>query len=261
MKRIILLGIALAFAASSASGADLALKARPANPFLTPTVSGWYIGVGTEAAVAQANVSGTNLFATSLVGGDLKAAGGAVGGDVGYIGVTASGWRVRLETGLMYQNITGSSADGGSIVSRWSATQEVDTDFSMFQKISSAIGNLGINFPSFNPVLPSNVAVGATPWQYIGIGAREFGLSGNFFGAQGSSWSVSPMIKSGFMWQTLDATGKPNGGALDAYAWVSFPQHGLTLNNVLGAGGAPMISGAAQMGTQYGLGLKYDFGI
>lgn len=264
MRKLMLTVSALALGVGAAFAADLPVKAPRV---VAPPVSGygWYVGIGTEAAVAQSSVSGNNVFATSLVNGNLTAAGGAVGGDVGYIDQLPNGWKWRFEAGVMYQNITGSittTTGSASVASRWSATQEFDIDFAVVQKISSVVGNL-INFPSFTPSLPANVVVvQATPWEYVGVGAREFGVDGNFFGQQGSNWSVAPMIKTGFMWQTADSSGKPNGGAIDTYAWVSFPQRGVTLNNLFSAGGAPLgVSGAAQMGTQYGLGLKYDFGI
>lgn len=219
---------------------------------------GWYIGVGSEAAVAQANVSGTNLFATSLVGGDLKAAGGAIKGVVGYINP-----KLRFEASIGYQNITGSDTAGNaSVASRWSASQEVDVNFSLFQNILTAVGNIGFAFPSFNPVLPSNITVAAMPRQYVGFGAREFGINGTFGAASGSTWSASPMIKSGFIYQAIDGTGKSTGGAWDAFAWVSFPMRGITFDNAFAANGQPLTFGAgANLGTQYGLGLHYDFGL
>ena len=61
------------------------------------------------------------------------------------------------------------------------------------------------------------------------------------------------MLKSGYLWQTIGADGQPNGGALDAYAWVAFPAKGFTVNNVLSPGRAPMIASSARLGTQYGL--------
>lgn len=257
MRKLVCL---LLLASSSAFAADMPVKASPQGLFYTPAGSGFYAGIGTEAAIAQSNVSGTNLFATSLVGGNLKAAGGAVKGVVGYITGNQTRW-YRLEASVAYQNITGSN-DTSSVASRWSASQEVDVSVNYLQAVWSAIGNLGVNFPTFTPVLPSNVAVSATPRQYVGAGFREFGIDGTFFGGTGSSWSAAPMIKSGFLWQTLDSTGKPNGGALDAFAWVSFPMRGITVGNAFAANGAPLTFGAgANMGTQYGLGLHYDFGL
>ena len=238
--------------------ADMPVKA----PVMATPVyngSGWYVGLGTEAAVAQANVGTNNLFATSLVNGDLKAAGGAVKGVAGYVSGNPTRWW-RVEASVAYQNIAGADAVGG-VASRWSSTQEVDVGFELFSRIFSVLPNLGVNFPSFTPQLPSNILVQAAPRQYVGVGAREFGLDGSFLAGSGSTWSVAPMLKSGYLWQTIGANGQPNGGALDAYAWVAFPAKGFTVNNVLSPGGAPMIASSARLGTQYGLGLSYAFGI
>ncbi len=253
MKKIIL---ALLMSTAVASAADIPIKA----PSLMQTgYPGWYLLVGSEAAVAQANVSGNNLFATSLVSGGLKAAGGAVKGGFGYI---TPKW--RLETSVGYQNITGSDTTAGgsaSVASRWSATQEFDFNYSLLQNILTAVGNIGVAFPTFTPVLPSNLSVAASPRQYFGFGAREFGIDGNILGATGSSWSAAPMIKSGFIFQALDSTGKSTGGAWDAYAWVSFPMRGITLDNVFANGTQVTFNTGANMGTQYGLGLNYNFGL
>lgn len=243
----------------SALAADMPLKAPLISHIGYP---GWYLFVGTEAVVAQANVSGNNLFATSLIGGNLKAAGGAVGGGMGYI---TPKW--RFETGAYYQNITGSDVAAGtnaSVASRWSAYQEIDVNFSLFQNLLTAV-NSGISiggfaFPSFTPVLPSNLTVAAMPRQYIGGGFREFGLDGSFGAASGSTVSAGPFIKTGFIYQAVDATGKSTGASWDVFAWVNWPMRGFTLNNVLAANGAPVTFGSgANMGTQYGTGLHFGF--
>lgn len=251
--------------AFAAHAADMPIKA-PLQPFTTNTGSGWYCGVGTQAGVAQASVSGNNLFATSLVGGNLTAAGGAVGGGCGWItnkGPLGS-W-MQLEADGFYQNITASSGPV-SVASRWSATQEVDIGISAFSTIQQAFAVLGsggvsLPFPSFTPTLPSGVAVATTPRQYVGFKVEEFGLSGNFAQAGGTSVGWAPGLTSGFRWQTLDATGKPNGGSLKIYGDVFWPQRGNTFNNVFGTNGSIMISGAEKITTQYWLGVKYDFGI
>jgi opacity protein-like surface antigen len=252
--------------ASSALAADMPVKAPP-GPFATVSGYGWYFGVGTEAGVAQSSVTGNNLFATSLVGGNLTASGGAVTAAVGYIRGNNQ-WRWRLEATGAYQNITGATpgvpgAGNGSVASRWSATQGFDISFEVFKNITAVVGNLGINFPSFDPgrALPANIAVSQTPWQYVGVRAREFGLDGSFGAASGSTWGVAPQIETGFLWQTLDAAGKPNGGALDAYFYVAFPEKGATFGNVFATNGAPITVGAgANLGRQYGAGLRYNFG-
>jgi hypothetical protein len=260
MKRN-LLALAMILLASTAYAADAAL------PLKAPAIHqigypGWYLFVGTEAVVAQSSVSGNNLFATSLIGGNLKAAGGAVGGGFGYI---TPKW--RFETGAHYQNITGTevaAGAGASVASRWSAYQEVDVNFSFFQGVLTAL-NTGLNtggfsFPSFTPILPSNLTVAAMPRQYVGAGFREFGLDGSFGAASGSTVSAGPFIKTGFIYQAVDATGKSTGNSWDVFAWVNWPMRGFTLNNVLAANGTPITLGAgANLGTQYGTGLHFGF--
>jgi hypothetical protein len=257
MKFLAALTALMLSTAAQAADQALPLKAPATTRIGYP---GWYLFVGTEAVVAQANVSGNNLFATSLVGGDLKAAGGAVGGGFGYI---TPKW--RFETGAHYQNITGSLPGvTASVASRWSAYQEVDVNFSIFQNILTAL-NAGISaggfaFPSFAPVLPSNLTVAAMPRQYAGAGFREFGLDGAFGGATGATVSAGPFVKTGFIYQAVDATGKSTGGSWDVFAWVNWPMKGFTLNNVLAANGTPVTIGAgANMGTQYGTGLNFGF--
>lgn len=258
MKRLLALLISTAALCGSAAAADMAVKA----PITNVGFPGWYLWVGTEAVVAQSSVSGNNLFATGLVGGNLTAAGGAVGGGFGYI---TPKW--RFETGANYQNITGTEAATGasaSVASRWSAYQEVDVNFSFFQNVLTAL-NAGFSaggfaFPSFSPVLPSNLSVAAMPRQYVGGGMREFGLDGSFGGASGATISAGPFVKTGFIYQAVDSTGKSTGGSWDVFAWVNWPMRGFTLNNVLAPGGVPVTFGAgANLGTQYGTGLHYGF--
>jgi hypothetical protein len=266
MKKILLVA-ALAALAGPAFAADLTplVKARP-------VVGGgtWYCGLGTEADVAQSNVSGTNLFATSLASGGLTATGGSIDGACGYVSGNPLRWyRVQLEGG--WSNIQGTNAvsptattSGASafIAQRWHGSQEFDVGFELIQRIFAAVPNLNgvVNWPTFTPPTPA-VPVGK-PYQYVGAGLREFGVSGRFGAATGQTVGVAPMIKSGFIWQTLDANGVPNGGALDAYAWVAFPVKGFTMGNVLATNGAPLtLNSGANMGTQYGLGLNYDFGL
>jgi hypothetical protein len=265
MKKFLLLTTALTALAMPAMAADLPFKAPPPA---RAAGSGWYCGVGTEADVAQSNVSGTNLFATSLATGGLTATGGSLDGACGYIsGVVGKWWRVQGEGG--WSNIQGTNAVGATAISsgasafiaqRWHGSQEFDIGLELVQRVISAVPNLStlVNWPVFTPPMPT-VPVG-TPFQYVGVGLREFGESGRFGLATGQTVGVAPMIKSGFIWQTLNATGKPNGGALDAYAWVAFPVKGFTMNNVLASNGAQLtVNSGANMGTQYGLGLNYDF--
>ncbi len=266
MRKIAILSMLTALALpASAFAADMAYKAPP--PVRTPG-SGWYCGVGTEADVAQSNVSGTNLFATSLATGGLTATGGSLNGMCGYISGTPNRWwRAQTEGG--WSNIQGTNAVGPTatssgasafIAQRWHGSQEFDVGFEVVQRVIAAIPNLStlVNWPVFTPPTPT-VPVG-TPHQYVGVGLREFGESGRFGLSTGQTVGVAPMIKSGFIWQTLDTSGNLNGGALDAYAWVAFPMRGFTMGNVLASNGSPLTFGAgANMGTQYGLGLNYNF--
>ncbi len=258
MKKFVL-ALLLGLTPLSASAADMpVLKAPAIHQVGYP---GWYLFLGSEAAVAQSNVSGNNLFATGLVNGNLKAAGGAVKGGFGYI---TPKW--RFEASAAYQNITGTetAAGGASVSSRWSASQEVDINFSVFQNLLTAVNagvsNIGFAFPSFTPILPSNITVAALPRQYVGAGFREFRVDGSFGLATGATVSAGPMVKSGFIYQAVDINGKSTGGSWDVFAWVNWPMRGFTLNNVLAPGGVPVTVGAAaNMGTQYGAGITYGF--
>jgi hypothetical protein len=262
--KIILLAISTLGFAAAAHAADLKPLKAPAGAFYAGG-TGWYGGLGASAAVAQSSVQGNNLFATSLATGSLMAAGGSVDGVLGYI---TPGW--RIETSVSYQNIQGStdlaSNASASVASRWSASQEFDVSANLFANIMTAIGTTGltnvINFPSFTPQLPANIAVATTPRQYFGAGLQEFGISGTFGAANGVAVGVDPFIKTGFIWQTVDSTGKLNGGAVDLFASVAFPLRGFTMGNAFSANGTPLTLGAgADLGTQYRTGIHYDFGI
>ena len=95
-------------------------------------------------------------------------------------------------------------------------------------------------FPSFTPQLPSNVGVAVTPREYFGVFVTEFGISGTFGAATGQSVGVAPGVRTGYLWQTVDATGRPNGGALDLGVAVDWPTKGATFNNVFAGSGAPL---------------------
>jgi hypothetical protein len=263
MRKIFLLTTALAALAVPAHAADMALKAIPPVPF-TAAASGFYWGVGTYAGVAQSNVSGTNLFATSLATSNLTADGGGVDVVLGYQhGSTAlvgfgNWWRVQAAG--EYQNIQGGISVAGnsaSVASRWGATQEFDVGADVITYVMSALGqNSIVNFPTFTPQLPANIQVGL-PKQYFGVELREFGMDGNFGQAHGVTVGIAPGIKTGFLYPTLDATtGKTNGGGVDLWADVSWATKGATLNNVFAAGGEPLTTGAgAMMGTTYRVGI------
>lgn len=252
---------------ASAFAADMAVKAAPAIPF-TANASDWYWGVGAYAGVAQSNVSGTNLFATSLATSNLTADGGGIEGVLGYLhGSTATlgfGNWWRAQTAASYQNIAGGvsvAGDSASVSSRWAATQEFDVGADLVTYIMSALGpNATVNFPTFTPQLPANIQVGI-PKQYFGVIIREHGLDGNFGAAHGVSVGIAPGIKSGFLFPTLGAGGTPNGGAIDLWASVSWDTKGATLNNVFAANGTPLTTGAgANMGTTYLTGITVEKG-
>jgi hypothetical protein len=264
MKKYVLC-TALALFASVASAADMPVKAP--LPFSTNTGSGWYCGLGTQAGVAQTSMSGNSILATSLLNSNVNAAGGAVGGGCGWItnrGPLGS-W-MQFEADGWYQNIS-ATAGPVSVASRWSSTQEADIGIGAFSAIQAAFAAFGsgagfnLPFPSFTPTLPTGVAVNTAPRQYVGLKMEEFGLTGNFAQAGGAAVGWAPGLTTGFRWQTLDATGKPNDGSLKVYADVFWPQRGDTFSNVLGTNGNVMVSGAAKFTTQYWLGLKYDFGL
>jgi hypothetical protein len=263
MCKSILATVALAALTLPAYAADMPVKAPPV-PF-TVAASGFYWGVGTYAGVAQSNVSGNNLFATSLVGGNLTADGAGVDVVLGYQhGSTAllgfGNWW-RLQGDVDYQNIQGAVTVPGSsagVASRWAATQEFDVGADVVSYIMGALGpNAAISFPTFTPSLPANIQVGV-PKQYFGAIVREFGENGNFGAAHGVTVGVAPGIKTGFLFPALDAaTGKPNGGGIDLWASVSWATKGVTLNNVFAANGTPLTTGAgALMGTTYLTGIS-----
>jgi hypothetical protein len=264
----ILGGLAL-LTSTAAMAADMPVPFLKA-PAAATAGSGWYVGILTEADVAQANVSGTNVFATSFASGNLTATGGAVGGEFGYIGNCAIGWCRGKFTGA-WQNITGTntvgatattSAASASIASRWSSTQEFDIGVEWLQRVLAALPTLGnVNlFPTITPITPT-VPVG-TPKQYIGVGLKEAGVSGSFGMANGTTVGVYPMVTGGFIWPTLGTNGKPNGGAIDASAGIAFPVKGFSMGNVFATNGAPLTFGAgANLGTQYWTRLSYDFGL
>lgn len=255
----------------SAHAADLPAKApaKFVSPFVPNAAGGWYVGIGTSAGVANANVGGNNLFAPSLVGGNLVADGAGVDVVGGYIrngGPLGTWWRVEL--GGSYQNISGGTP-AGSVNSRWRLTQEADVGADILQSVFSAVGNLGglsstfSSLNSFVPALPSNVAVVGTPRQYVGFVAEEFQLAGTFGAASGQTWGFAPGVKTGWLWELPGKDGKtPNGNALEVFAEVLWPTTGATFDNVFAANGAPLTIGpAVKEGTQYIAGVHYLFGL
>jgi len=272
MRKIILAAAAMAAFSVPALAADMAVKAPPASPFNTYGGSGFYWGIGTTSGVDQANVSGNNVFATSLVSSNLMAAGQSIDGEVGYIWGNASiagvaQW-ARVYASGSYQNISGGVSVGAtpttgaaalSISSRWSSMQGFDVGADLVSMLLTKTG-LTNPFPTFTPQLPSNVAVAVTPREYFGAFVTEFGISGSFGNALGQTVGVAPGIRTGYIWQTVDATGKPNGGALDLGVAVDWPTKGATFNNAFATNGAPLtLNAGANMGTQYKAYIRYDF--
>jgi hypothetical protein len=260
------LTIAALLFAVPAYAADMPVKAPPQNsPFLLYNGSGFYIGLGTTSAVDQASVNGSNLFASSLVDGNLNAAGQSVDLEVGYIWGNASvagiaQW-ARVYASGSYQNITGGISVPGndaSVASRWSAMQGIDVGADLVAKILTAT-NLQVAFPSFTPQLPSNVAVATTPREYFGAFFDEFGVNGSVGLANGVEVATAPGIRTGYLWQTVDSTGKPNGGALDLGVAVAWPLKGMTFNDVFAAGHPIQTGAGIDLGTQYKAYIRYDF--
>lgn len=269
MRKLLLGAVALIALSVPTFAADVPPPVFKA-PVAAPSGSGWFVGILTEADVAQSNVSGTNVFATSLASGNLTATGGSIGGRVGYIGGGSLGWYRGLLTGA-WANISGSNSVGptattsgasAAIASRWSSTQEFDIGVEWLQRVLAALPTLtNVNlFPAITPITPS-VPVG-TPRQYIGIGIKEAGINGSFGAANGTTVGIYPMVTGGFIWPTLGTNGLPNGGAIDASAGIAFPVKGFTMGNAFATNGAPLTFGAgANLGTQYWTRLSYDFAV
>lgn len=259
MRKLALVLLASAIA-GPALGADLQLKAPTYY-----TDSGWYVGVHTGAAVAQTSVTGSDLFATSLVSGKLVADGGEVGGSFGWVKgrIDQDKWWGIAST-ISYQNISASSNVAGTnanVASRWSATQTVEFSMTWLQQLTQVIPSISLTnvFPGYTPIAPPGLNV-AAPHNFFAVGLREYGISGSFGMAGGTSWSVAPLLEMGAIWQVLNPAGKPTGGAAKAYAWVAFPGKGVTINGLFGPGN-PVTAAGANMGTQYGVALDYNFGI
>jgi hypothetical protein len=264
--RVLALAItALAALTMSALAADLPTKAPAAPPAAFSTNgSGWYVGLNTEASIAPSSVTGTTFPSLDVSG--FTVAGGAVGVDAGYIwsNCLAGTW-CQFEVDADWQNISGGTV-GASAQSLWNVSEEFDVGVQVFQNAIAALPSLNGNnpFPIFNPtsLIPAGLAVASTPQQYIGAVAEQFQLSGSFGAATGEDWAVAWGLDTGYRWQTLNASGKPNGGSLNIQARVLWPSRGITLNNVFAAGGAPVTIGAAvEESTLYTLKLQYDFAL
>lgn len=263
MRKFMLAALLAAFSLP-ALAADLPKMITKGPDIFSFEASGWYFGVEAGAAAAQANVSGQSLFVTSLAKGNLTAAGGTIGGCGGWISGRGGNWW-GLHGCVDYQNITGTSAIGTGVASRWSATQEVRFGGNILGWLLDVLPNVGVtgfSFPTFTPPsVNGNVNLAAAPHNYFAVGISEFGMDGSFGGATGAKVGIAPMIKMGAIWQSLDSTGKPNGRAVDIYAQVTFAGKGFTLDNVLAPNGQLAASGSGNLGTQYKAGLGYYFSV
>jgi hypothetical protein len=269
---------AAAFLAASIAGVQAQAASAPppviaptpyavkANPFITASASGWYLGVNSIAGVAASSVSGTNILGLSAT--NFTADGAALGGDFGYIWGKCflSSW-CQVEAGADWQNISGGSGSG-SVQSTWSVYGEFDIGVQALQTlIANApwLNQLNTAFPTLaNPssLLPAAVRVATTPQQYLGVKIEAYQLSGTFGGATGETVAGAYGLDSGWRWQTLGTNGQPNGGSLNMQGFVLWPGKGVTLSDVFGSGGRPMISNAnAAQSTIFGAKLQYDLGI
>jgi hypothetical protein len=258
-----LLGVAAAvLMSSSAFAADMPTKAA-VNPLTNWSGSGTFWEVGTYAGMAQSSVNGNNLLLPSLVTSNIDATGGGVEIGLGYIhgntNVVGFGNWYMLELKGAYQNINGANADAaGSAAfwSRWSSTQDVCVGADLLQAIFSVVGNLGINFPTWSPSLPSNVQVG-TPKQCLGGHFREFGLGGQFGGATGTSFGVAPGLTTQWIYPTIGANGQMNGYAIKAWANIDWNVKGLTFDNVFAKGTPLGVTPGVSKGTTYLAGIDF----
>jgi hypothetical protein len=257
-----LLGVAAAvLMSSSAFAADLGLTKAPPAPLFAGG-AGFYWGIGTYGGVASSSLNGSGLLVTNLVSNNVEAAGGGLDGAIGYINGNTStigfGNWYRLEAEGSYQNIQG-AIGGNSVASRWAATQEADVGADVLAFFTSILPG-AINWPTLTPPnLPaSNIAVGV-PKQYVGVEVREFGIDGSIGGKNGTSIGIAPGVKTGFIYPTLGANGKPNGGAIDLWASVTWNTRGATIGNVFAANGQPLTFNAGtNMGTTYLVGIRAD---
>lgn len=268
MKKMLMVAIALSVlvvgcvaVASSARSADLPLKAAPnaACPYLS---SGFYFGLDAQAGVQTTKSNG--LFLNNLVSSNLIAAGGAVGGTVGYMwGTCTNFWAV--EGTIDYQNISGSgaafdpttqTATPTNSVSKWQSNQVVK--WGGFSSLLSYLPNFGISFPTL-PMLPVGLTNVGTSHAYLMAGVQEFGISGALGSVNGSTWGVAPLIGMGTLAPIVDTNGKPNGAVLDLYAKVVFENKGLTLDRVFSTSGPPTVGASSHLDKAYFAGMKITY--
>jgi hypothetical protein len=265
LVKFLVAGVLSALALPAMAGQILPIigKAPPPKAAFT-TGSGFYIGAGTSAAVASANVSGNVISVPGITGGSVNAAGGTVDVDAGYIWSSCilNTW-CQVELDGKYTNIDGSNAVG-TISARWALTQEFDIGADVIQTVLSLFPTGSNPFPTFNPssLLPSNIAVATTPRGYFGFKQAELLIGGNVGQSGGQDWAYAPGLTSGFRWQTLGGNGAPNGGSLKVFADILWANKGASIANLFGASGAPMVTQAsATLNTLYVVGVHYDFGV
>ena len=263
MRKLLLLTTTLTALATSALAADMPLKAPPVSPFINWTGSGYFWGLGTYAGVEQASVNGNSLLVTSLVSSNINASGGGVEGVFGYVHgntnvVGFANWYM-LEAKGAYQNIQGGiqTAGGSSgFFSRWSATQDACVGADVILAMTSAIGNLGLSWPTWTPSLPANVQVGI-PKQCLGVQVREYGLGGQFGGAGGTTTAIAPGLLTQFIYPTLATNGTPNGGAIKVWASADFSTKGLEFTNLFGKTGPVGINPSVSQNKTYLAGIDF----
>jgi hypothetical protein len=263
MKRL-LFALAAATALSSiACAADMSVKAMKGNFLVFPyNGSGMYWGIATKAGVEQDSASGS-LLGTSLLTGNVNAAGGGIGGTIGYMHGMGTTW-VAYEGTAYYQNITAAAPATNSAISvpvsfatRWSAEQVVK--IGGWNPLSWLGSFGGFQFPTLpTPPTVPGISIIASGHTYISAGVEEWGVNGQFFTA-GSSVTVgiAPLVGAGIMNQIVDASGKLTGAVLDVGAQVVFADKGISVSGLF-APGAPVV-GALNSGRKYEAYAKVDF--
>ena len=257
MRKSLLAFTALAtIIAAPAFAADVApplvsKSALPVYPYSGG--SGFYAGVNTMAGVADASATSTALTGT------MNAAGGALGGTAGYTSGNSRLW-FAVEASGDYQNVTATATGAAaSVASRWSSEQVFKLGGSAPYDYLAAIAPLGISFPTFQlPLAPNGISVAAGSHPYIMVGVKEFGITGGFGVAGGSTIGIAPLLGAGTISQIVDSTGKPTGFALDLFAEIVFANKALGFNNVFGVGG-PVTPATITLGNQYFAGAKVLF--
>ena len=265
MRRVVFASI-LAMFAAPAFAADLPIMTKGGLPLAYPYSggSGFYGGINTFGGVAQATSSSSVLATTSLATGNLTAAGGAVGGTVGFTAGTSNLWWA-VEASGDWMNVTAGTSSGvtgspsATMDSRWSAEEVFKLGGSLQLNFINAANILGFNFPTFSlPATPNGIAVAASPHPYIMAGVKEFGISGTIGTAGGTTVGVAPLVGAGTISSIINAQGQPTGLALDLFAEVVFADKGLSLNNVFGTSG-PVVNANLTMNRQYWAGAKLLF--